>query len=165
VVQRLIWKILCISLCAGSCYPERAALAGIDFNREIRLSSDNCFACHGPDEGARKAKLRLDQREGALKGGKSGDPAIVPGQPAESELIKRIMASDEDELMPPPKSKKKLTTTQIDLLKRWIAGGAEWPSHWAFEKPQRPPFPETKQTNWARNGIDHFVLARLEKEG
>ncbi|MCI0540341.1 MAG: PSD1 and planctomycete cytochrome C domain-containing protein, partial [Verrucomicrobiales bacterium] len=138
----------------------------VDFNREIRpILSDNCFACHGPDEGARKAKLRLDHREGALKGGKSGDPAIIPGKPDESELIKRIMTSDEDDLMPPPKSKKKLTATQMDLLKRWVAEGAAWPSHWAFEKPQRAPLPETALKNWAKNEIDRFVLARLEKEG
>src|SRR5262245_49727018 len=143
-----------------------ASAAAIDFSRQIRpILSDNCFACHGPDEGARKAKLRLDNREGALKGGKSGDPAVVPGKPDESELIKRITALDEDDLMPPPKSKKQLSAAQIDLLKRWVAEGAAWPSHWAFEKPQRPARPETQEKGWARNEIDHFVLARLEKAG
>jgi len=143
-----------------------SAGAGIDFSRQIRpILSDNCFACHGPDEGARKAKLRLDIKEGALKGGKSGDPAIVPGKADESELIKRIITSDEDDVMPPPKSKKKLTATQIDLLKRWVAEGAPWPSHWAFEKPEHPALPETKEKGWARNGIDQFILARLDKEG
>ena len=146
--------------------PGVASVASIDFNREIRpILSDNCFACHGPDEGARKAKLRLDKREGALKGGKSGDPAVVPGKPEESELVRRITTSDEDDLMPPLKSKKKLTATQIDSLKRWVAEGASWPSHWAFERPQRLALPKTEQTNWVRNGIDPFVLARLEKEG
>lgn len=139
--------------------------SAIDFNRQIRpILSDNCFACHGPDESARKAKLQLDLKDAAFKGGKSGDPSIVPGKPDESELIKRITSTDPDEVMPPPKSKKQLSQDQIALLKRWVQEGAPWQSHWAFEKPQRPPLPSPK-SDWGANEIDRFILQRLEKEG
>src|SRR5881397_904994 len=99
-----------------------SATSTVEFNRDIRsILSDNCFACHGPDENKRKAKLRLDRREEAFKGGKSGELAIIPGDPAKSEIVHRITSKDEDEKMPPPKSGKKLTAQQIDLLTRWIA--------------------------------------------
>jgi hypothetical protein len=138
----------------------------VDFNREIRpILSDNCFACHGPDEAERKAKLRFDLKEDALKPGKSGELAIVPGHPEKSELIARINSNVPDDVMPPPKTGKKLTPQQKDLLTRWIASGAKWQEHWAFETPQRPKLPEVKNKSWPINEIDHFVLARLEKEG
>src|ERR1043165_5650607 len=138
----------------------------IDFNRDIRpILSDNCFVCHGPDEQQRKAKLRLDTRDGALGKLRSGGHAIVPGKVIESTLLQRILAEDASERMPPPKTNKKLSQTQIDLLKRWIEQGAPYTQHWAFVAPKRPPLPTVKRQGWARNGIDHFVLARLEKEG
>ena len=137
----------------------------IDFNRDIRpVLSDNCFKCHGPDEKERKAKLRLDRHEDALKAAKSGDFAIVPGDIKKSKLIERITATDEDDVMPPPKTKKQLSQQQKDLLTRWIAEGAKWQSHWAFEAPKRPTPPEVKDKRAVRNDIDRFVLARLEKE-
>src|SRR5206468_238067 len=104
----------------------------IEFNRDIRaILSDHCFACHGPDENKRKAKLRLDVHEDALKPAKSGELAIVPGHPEKGELVRRITTKDEDDVMPPPKSgKKALTPQEIDLLKRWIAQGAKWQDHW-----------------------------------
>lgn len=151
---------------AGVAAPrERSAPKTVDFSRDVRaILSDNCFACHGPDEKERKAKLRLDQREDAFKATKSGDFAIVPGDPKKSKLIERITSTDEDEVMPPPKTKKKLSKQQKDLLTRWIAEGAQWQSHWAFEAPKRPPLPEVRDKRWVRNDIDRFVLARLEKE-
>src|SRR6185436_296703 len=137
----------------------------IEFNRDIRaLLSDNCFACHGPDENKRKAKLRLDVKEDALKPAKSGDLAIVPGDLKKSQLIARITSKDEEEVMPPPKTGKKLTPAQIDLLKRWIAEGATWQTHWAYETPKRPALPAVKDKKWAKNEIDPFILAKLEKE-
>ncbi len=137
----------------------------IDFNRDIRpMLSDNCYACHGPDAGKRKAGLRLDLKDGALATLKSGEAAIVPGDLAQSELIARITTKDEDELMPPVKSGKRLTANQVDLLKRWIAQGAEWKEHWSFIKPERPPVPAVKNQRWPRNPIDAFILARLDKE-
>ncbi|MGH8245528.1 MAG: DUF1549 domain-containing protein, partial [Gammaproteobacteria bacterium] len=140
--------------------------AKIDFIREIRpILSDNCFACHGPDEKQRKAKLRLDKGEEALKPAKSGDLAIVPGDVARSKLIERVTAQDPDEVMPPPKTKKKLSAQQIDLLKRWIAGGADFKGHWAFLKPERPAVPAIQNPKFQiQNPIDAFILARLEKE-
>ena len=138
----------------------------IDFNRDIRpILSDNCFACHGPDEKGRKARLRLDTKEDAFKPAKSGDHAIVPKDLKNSQLVARITSKDEDELMPPPKSGKKLSAAQIDLLKRWIQDGAPWQTHWAYEAPKRPALPQVKDKKWPKNEIDHFVAAKLEKEG
>ncbi len=138
----------------------------VNFNRDIRpIFSENCYGCHGPDENRRKAGLRFDQKDGAFKQLKSGDFAIVPGDLTASKLVYRITASDEDDRMPPLKTGKHLTPRQIDLLRRWIAQGAQWQGHWAYLKPQRPPLPPVKNKRWLRNEIDAFILARLEKEG
>lgn len=136
-----------------------------DFNFQIRpLLSDRCFKCHGPDEQARKGKLRLDTREGALKQLEDGWAVIKPGDPSNSEMIRRIFTTDEDDLMPPPKSNLKLSPAEKELLKRWIAEGAEYKSHWSFISVGKvtPPRPLDKQ--WARNPIDSFVQSRLEAE-
>lgn len=162
--ERIKASIFALTLAAGTALAAPAPT--VDFNREIRpILSDNCFACHGPDENERKSKLRLDHREDAFKPAKSGEAAIVPGKPDQSPLIQRILSTDPDDLMPPPKTGKKLTAQQKDLLKRWIAGGAKWQEHWAFETPLRAELPAVKNTQWPANEIDHFVLARLEKEG
>ena len=146
--------------------PGWAAPAKVDFNRDIRLLlSDNCLACHGPDSGKRKAGLRLDLKEGALAKLKSDNFAIVPGHPEKSSLVERILTTNEDDHMPPAKSGKKLTPAQIDLLRRWVAQGAEWKPHWSFIKPERPPTPAVKLKTWPGNPVDSFILARLEKEG
>lgn len=138
----------------------------IDFLREVRpILSSHCFKCHGPDEATRKAGLRLDLREEALKPAKSGALAIVPGALDKSELLKRINTTDEDDLMPPPSAKHPLTAAQKEVLKQWIAQGAEYRPHWAFVKPVRPAIPPVKNPSWARNEIDYFILSRLEKEG
>ena len=140
--------------------------APVDFARQIRpILADNCFTCHGPDEAARKANLRLDVREAAIKPAKSGAIAIVAGDAAKSELHKRITATDADDLMPPTKTGKKLSAAQVELLKRWIGEGAKYEAHWAFVPPKRPALPVVKDGRWARNGIDAFVLGRLESEG
>ncbi|MBI2950428.1 MAG: DUF1549 domain-containing protein, partial [Verrucomicrobia bacterium] len=137
-----------------------------DFLRDVRpILSSHCFKCHGPDEKARKARLRLDVREGPLQPAKSGAPAIVPGKPTDSELIKRISSSDEDEVMPPPSTKNPLSASQKEMLRRWIAAGAEYKPHWAFAPPKQVSLPKVNHTGWPRNAIDFFVLARLESEG
>ncbi|HEV8059715.1 MAG TPA: PSD1 and planctomycete cytochrome C domain-containing protein [Gemmataceae bacterium] len=133
----------------------------IDFDRQIRpLLSENCFACHGPDDKQRKADLRLDQRAGAV----GVDKVIVPGKSATSELWVRISEHDPSRQMPPRKSGKKLSAEQIALFRRWIDEGAAWTTHWSFQKPERPKLPAVRNVEWARNPIDRFILARLEKE-
>ncbi|MDB6039622.1 MAG: Planctomycete cytochrome, partial [Verrucomicrobiales bacterium] len=125
----------------------------------------HCYACHGPDEAKRKAGLRLDNEQIALKELKSGARAIVPGDLKNSAMIERIHSADPDEKMPPAKGGKPLSKEQIDLLTRWVQQGAKWQKHWAFMPPERASLPEVKNRNWPRNAIDNFVLARLEKEG
>src|ERR1051325_2340921 len=118
------------------------AASKVDFNYDIRpIISTKCYHCHGPDEKSRKAKLRLDIREEALK--EHDDVrAIVPGDIKASELIVRITSTDPDEIMPPPKEDHALSAREIDLFKRWIAEGAEYKEHWSFVKPARPPVPQ-----------------------
>src|SRR5262249_7778429 len=143
-----------------------AAAAPIDFARDVRpILSQHCFKCHGPDDKARKAGLRLDLRSVATAMGKSGETPIVPSRPDESELVRRIYADDETDVMPPPATKKPLNDAQRATLKKWIAEGAEYKDHWAFIPPKQAPFPAIKQAGWARNSIDDFVLARLEAAG
>ncbi|MEO8351811.1 MAG: DUF1549 domain-containing protein, partial [Chthoniobacteraceae bacterium] len=138
----------------------------INFAREIRpILSDHCFACHGPDSNKRKAKLRLDEKESALAPAKSGAIAIVPGDVEKSELLVRVSSEDPDDVMPPPKEHKALTPAQVELLRRWIKEGAVWTGHWAFQPVNPEIVPAVKDEPWARNDIDRFILARLEKEG
>lgn len=137
----------------------------IDFGRQIRpLLSDNCFHCHGPDEKTRKAKLRLDTKDGLLGKTRDGKAIVLPGKSAESELIARLHPDDASELMPPVKSGKKLSADQQRLLKDWVDQGAPWSDHWAFVAPKRPDVPKTSNDAWVRNPIDAFVLARLDRE-
>jgi hypothetical protein len=144
----------------------RAGGGEIDFNRDVRpILGRHCFKCHGPDEGARKARLRLDLRAAATGKAKSGERAIVPGRPDESELILRIFSTEETEVMPPPAVKNPLSAAQKQLLRRWIAAGAVYQPHWAFVPPRQAPLPRIKQIDWPRNPIDVFVLARLEAAG
>ncbi len=142
-----------------------AGRPSVDFGRDVvPILSDKCYHCHGPDEKARKAKLRLDTKEGAFRL-KDGAAAIVPGKTGESELIRRITSADPDEVMPPPKSNRTLTAEQIQTLKAWVDQGAKWGEHWAFVAPVQAAAPVTTLQGWCRNGIDPFVLARIEKEG
>jgi len=140
--------------------------APVAFNRDIRpILSENCLTCHGPDKNKRKAGLRLDQEEVAKSKLESGHVAIVPGKPEESRMIYALTTTDADDQMPPAKTGKKLSREQIDLIQRWIAEGAPFEKHWAYIPPVRPEPPAVKQTDWAHNEIDRFILARLEKEG
>jgi hypothetical protein len=133
----------------------------IEYNRDVRpILAENCFACHGADSAARKADLRLDRREDAVKA-----EAIVPGNVDKSALIERILSDDKSQVMPPPKTKKKLADSQKEMLKRWIASGAEYQAHWSFIAPTRPVPPAVKNEKWVRNPIDRFILAELERRG
>ncbi len=143
----------------------RAKGKQIDFNRDIRpILSDHCYSCHGPDEGRRKAGLRLDVQEDAFRVLKSGNRALVAGDLKASTLVERVTQSDPDEIMPPPKGGKPLTSAQVELLRRWVGEGAGWQKHWAFVAPERPELPAVKDSKWPRNELDRFVLARLEQE-
>jgi hypothetical protein len=137
---------------------ENAALgvpARVEFNRDVRpILSDNCFHCHGPDKNHRKAGLRLDLRDEALKA-----EAIVPDKPDESELVARILSTDPDEVMPPPKSNKKLDARQKEILERWVQQGAEYQQHWSYEKPVKA------QTPAGQNAVDVLVRRRLAEIG
>ena len=133
----------------------------VQFNQEIRpLLASKCFACHGPDEEHREADLRLDERQDAIDLG-----AITPGEPEESEMIRRIFSNDADEVMPPPNANQALTDEQKQILHRWIKEGAKYDKHWSFVRPTRPAEPSVGKKTWPKNPIDNFVLARLEKEG
>lgn len=134
--------------------------SGPDFAKEVRpILAKHCFKCHGPDEKNRKGDLRLDVREGAI------ESVVVPGKPGESELVARILAHEKSKVMPPPSTKTTLTAEQKDILKRWISAGAEYQQHWAFVPPKHLALPAVKQKDWVRNGIDAFILNRLEQEG
>ena len=137
----------------------------MDFNRDIRpILSDTCFKCHGPDEAARMANLRLDETEGLFVD-RGGYRIIVPGNSAQSKLYQKISSKDDAFRMPPIYSGRTLTAKQIELFKAWIDQGAKWETLWSLVPPKRPPVPEVKDRAWVRNPVDNFVLARLESEG
>lgn len=160
---RVISAVVGLLLSAGLMLA--AEPAKVDFNFQIRpLLSDRCYRCHGPDAGSRKAKLRLDTRDGALKELDDGWAIVKPGDPAKSELISRIFTDNEDDLMPPPDSHLKLTAAEKELLQRWVSEGAEYKSHWAFLPVEKITPPQVRNSIRVRNPIDQFVLARLEKE-
>ena len=142
-----------------------AADDDVSFSRDIRpLLSGKCFACHGPDEEAREAELRLDSFEEATRGN-AGSAAVVPGKSSASELVRRILSNDPDEQMPPPSSNKSLTDEQKKLLVRWIDSGAEYEQHWSFIPPSKPELPAATNDGWPSNEIDHFIFTRLETQG
>ncbi len=157
---------LCRSALLCLLLPLTAPAAPVSFNRDIRpLMSNTCFHCHGPDASHRKAKLRLDVREEALKPGKSGALPIVPGKPDESEILKRIFSTDEDELMPPPEEHKPFTPEQKETFRRWVAEGAVYEPHWAYTPLIRPAPPAVQDAAWPKNDIDRFIRAQQEKQG
>jgi hypothetical protein len=149
------------------------------FEKQVRpLLAENCWKCHGPEQ--QEANLRLDSREGVLRGGDTG-PAVVPGQPAESELISAISYDPDGYQMPPT---GKLPQQAIETLTEWVRIGAPWPGdrqagpaapgefsiaerarHWSFQPVQRPDLPDVVGTGWPASPIDTFVLARLEQAG
>lgn len=146
------------------CSTASSSAEKIDYARDILpIFSNKCFQCHGPDEQARKAKLRLDIRENALAM-RDGIAAVVPGDPEESEAFLRITHDDPEEVMPPKKLGKPLTSDEIALIRKWIEQGAEFSKHWAFTPPKRPAVPKDLKSDWGSHPIDKFVLARLEKE-
>ncbi|NQV24397.1 MAG: DUF1553 domain-containing protein [Rhodopirellula sp.] len=129
----------------------------VRFSTDIHpILSDRCFACHGPDEESREAELRLDMAPEA-------DDIVVPGKPADSELMRRIMSTDPDEQMPPPGHGKPLTRAETNLIHRWIVSGGKWATHWAYEKPVRSEVPVIDFEGTA-NWIDSFITQRLAED-
>ncbi|MCI0390511.1 MAG: PSD1 and planctomycete cytochrome C domain-containing protein [Acidobacteria bacterium] len=168
--------LICAALAADAFNENRKASAedrtAVSFNRDIRpIFSDTCFRCHGPDKNARMAELRLDIREEATKKTKSGVIPIVPGKPEESEIVRRIFANDENEMMPPKESHKSLTPQQKETIKRWVAEGAKYEGHWVFRALRRPAIPDVTNSGAPirnspiRNPIDAFIQERLMREG
>ena len=147
------------TLAADRLFADEAAARRVNFSRQIRtILSDRCFKCHGPDDQARKADLRLDVREAAVE-------VLSPKEPHESELIRRITSDDPDERMPPAEAKLSLSAGEIDLLKRWIAEGAPYERHWAFAPIGEYERPGVRAADWPLGEIDYFILRRLEAEG
>lgn len=147
------------------CAAQMLLAQNIDFDRQIRpILSENCFQCHGPDSSSRQADLRLDRRESAFAPLADGTP-IVPGKSADSMVYQRISSTDPGFRMPPQEAHKTLTPAQIATIKQWIDAGAPWKQHWAYQLPVKAPLPVVKDTAWARNPIDRFVLAKLEQNG
>src|ERR1035438_8628190 len=150
--------------------PARVANAQhLDFNQDVQpILASRCFSCHGPDPEMRKAGLRLDLEEAAMRK-RSGHPdAIVPGHPEKSELIKRIESKDPHHLMPQTSlgEAKPMNPQEIAILKEWVKEGAVYRPHWSFEKPAKAPLPAALAKDpWAKTPIDAFILARLKKEG
>ncbi|XAM01405.1 DUF1549 domain-containing protein [Phycisphaeraceae bacterium D3-23] len=141
----------------------RVAEGPVSYNRDIRpILSDNCFQCHGPDERMRDETggMRLDVREEALS-----FEVIVPGDPDASPVMQRIRSTNRNTIMPPPETHRSVTPEEAELLARWIEEGARYEPHWAFIPPVAPELPEVSDTDWCRNDIDRFVLARLDAEG
>ncbi|HTE17636.1 MAG TPA: PSD1 and planctomycete cytochrome C domain-containing protein, partial [Armatimonadota bacterium] len=157
-----LFGILVTLLSAGTTRAAAPPAAPVDFNRDVRpILSENCYACHGYDAKKRAAGLRLDVQEGAFGALPSGRRGVVPGDPKKSEALRRVL----NHTMPPPATGKKLTDAQTATLRRWIEGGAKYAQHWSLIRPQRPPLPKVKNTKWSQNGVDAFILARLEREG
>lgn len=147
-----LW-IFCVDVAAGE----------VEFNRDVRpILSEHCWRCHGFDPQERQAGLRLDVREDALRVADSGQTAIVPFRPDESELMARVATDDDNLRMPPPETHRKLTSNQVETLRQWIAEGAGYQAHWSFEPIIRPAVPEFSE---ARNPIDAFVGAQLQARG
>jgi hypothetical protein len=140
--------------------------AKLDYAQDVRpILSDNCFACHGPDEKQRKAGLRLDVESGMFAELESGSVPVVPGKPDESELVFRVEEADPTVHMPPADSGKALTPDQVAILRRWVEQGAPIARHWAFVPPARPALPAVSDPDWPANEIDRFVLYRLDQAG
>ena len=157
-----IYAVLVVSILL----PATAFAEPVSYNRDIRpILSDKCFSCHGPDNQHRSADLRLD----VTANGENYDGAylyaIIPGEPDQSALLKRIHSKKKSLVMPPPESALTLTDQDKALLRKWIEQGAKYEKHWAFEKPIKPTIPKTQNKTWPKHAIDAFVLARLEQAG
>ena len=148
--RQFLLVVVAVMLTVVAVWSNRQASAqsgSVSFNRDIRpIFSDTCFRCHGPDKNSRKAGLRLDVREEAMKKSRSGVTPIVPGKPDESEIVRRIFSTDKSELMPPEEAHKILTAGQKELIRRWVAEGAKYEGHWAYQPIARSVVPEIQNS-------------------
>ena len=170
-----LYVLLPVLVCLAAChaeYPGSEEEIGklpeqVDFNFHIKpILSDRCFACHGPDQNALKADLRLDLPETALKQKlSSGKYAFVPRKINQSEAFQRMISKDPDRQMPPPSFNRHLSNYEIALLAKWIEQGAEYKPHWAFIPLKKPRIPKVNHQAWCRNEMDYFVLHGLEQHG
>lgn len=162
-MRRIFSILIFLGAAAGT-----ALADAVSYNFSVRpILSDRCFFCHGPDAAKQKGDLRLDHREAALKGGKSGKAAIRPGDPSGSEVIRRLEATDPDDKMPPADSHREVSPEEIALLKQWIQEGAKYEPHWSLVPPVKAALPEVPE-NWraeAVNEIDAFISSRAGKAG
>jgi hypothetical protein len=155
--------------CGGNEIPSEVAVFEdklpeiVDYNLHIKpILSDRCFKCHGPDKTKVEAGLQLVTFDGATEKLKSGNHAIVSGNINKSELVKRILSHDPEDMMPSPKSNLALTSEEKALLIKWIKQGAEYKEHWSFAKIENSKIPEVIENQWVKNPIDNFVLSKLE---
>ena len=158
------WNVLLTYMLALASAMVARAAEPVQFSLQIRpILSDHCFHCHGPDETHREAGLRLDSVESALSAA-NGRAAIVPGKPDESELWKRIISEDANEVMPPPSTHKSIRPEQRQLIRDWIEQGAKWGEHWAFEDPVARALPVAESSDaWSLSSIDAWVLAKMKQ--
>ena len=160
--QGFRWQITVVWLLMLTCWSSSSQSAEpLQYQQDILpILRENCFACHGADRAARKAELRLDQRDAAVQAG-----AIRTDKPDDSELLGRIFSTDAEQIMPPPKSNKTLTAAQKQRLAQWIREGARYDQHWSLVAPRKTPLPTVQHKAWPKNAIDRFILARLEAAG
>lgn len=159
--QQCIWRSLFSLVMCFTFMGIIQAAEPLQYNRDVLpILAENCFACHGADSAARKAELRLDQRDVAIDLG-----AIVAGHPDKSEMIDRVLTDDVELVMPPAELKKTLTEAEKEILQRWISEGAQYERHWSLITPHQGELPKVRKKSWVKNGIDRFVLARLQQAG
>src|SRR5262245_15607763 len=156
--------LLClVTVCAAASGAAAAEPDRVTFNRDIRpIMSDTCFRCHGPDRTARKAEMRLDIREEATKSTRAGRIPIVPGDPDKSEVIRRIFSTGAT-VMPPKATHKELTEAQKNTIRRWIADGAVYEGHWAYQPVKRPAVPDATDASRAGSPIERFRQDRWQR--
>ncbi|TDQ17526.1 cytochrome c [Algoriphagus boseongensis] len=138
----------------------------VDYNFHVKpILADRCYSCHGPDEGSRKANLRLDIEEEAFSKLASGNYAFVKGSLSKSEVYHRLVSEDPEYIMPPPESNLSLTPREIALIVKWIEQGSTWKPHWSFLKVEKPEVPDAPKDWKSVNPIDNFIQAELVRQG
>ncbi len=140
----------------------------VNYNFDVKpILSDKCYTCHGPDDKARQADLRLDFVNGIsdFLNNDTNHSIIDLNNPQSSEIIKRIYSNDKGYFMPPPESNLKLSVNEKEILKKWIEQGAKWDSHWSYNKPEYPKPPETSHSAWINNEIDNFISKKFDQKG